>query len=72
MSKLGPPVLRKVLERKILGMRYSNPTIKAYFEKKHSEGKRCKIVQTAGAKRLARLVWMTEHRALRAQAAEPT
>ncbi|MHB8585416.1 MAG: IS110 family RNA-guided transposase [Thermoplasmatota archaeon] len=65
ISKQGPPVIRKVLGRKAMGMKFTNPIVKAYWEKKAAEGKPFKSVRTASAKRLARLVWMTEHKAQR-------
>lgn len=62
ISKQGPPTIRKVLTRKILGMRITNPVIKAYFEKKREQEKKpWKVAQTASAKRLLRLIYVTEH-----------
>lgn len=64
MSKQGPPTLRKVLVRKTMGLRMSNPIIMAYFEKKKQEGKPYKVNCSACAKRLIRLLWNTEHRVI--------
>lgn len=64
ISKQGPPTLRKVLVRKVMGIRQSNPLIMAYFEKKKAEGKPYRVNCTACAKRLVRHLWNTEHRAI--------
>lgn len=62
ISRQGPPVLRKVLTRKVMGMSKTNPVIRAYFEKKFREEKKpYKVARTATAKRLLRLIWVTEH-----------
>lgn len=70
ISKQGPAILRKVLVRKIMGMCKTNPTIKAYYEKKRSEGKPFKLVRTACAKRLIRLVHNTEIKRARAASSQ--
>lgn len=70
ISKQGPPVLRKVLSRRILGMRRTNPTIRAYYEKKRGEGKPYKVVLTACAKRLVRLVHNAEVKRAKAAASQ--
>jgi transposase len=62
ISRQGPPVLRKVLTRKVMGMSKTNPVIRAYFEKKFREEKKpYKVARTAAAKRLLRLIWVTEN-----------
>lgn len=70
ISKQGPPVLRKALSRKVLGMKLTNPTIRAYYEKKRGEGKPYKVTLTACAKRLVRLVHNAEVKRAKAAAQE--
>lgn len=47
-------------------MNKTNPTIKAYYEKKRGEGKPYKVALTACAKRLIRLVHNSEVKRARA------
>lgn len=62
ISKQGSPVVRRVLTRKVLGMRKTNPVIRDYYAKKTAEGKPYKVALTASAKRLLRLLWNVEHK----------